>query len=77
MMLSMCLMDLSTLFFNLKHGPVSQTPSTPPEKTAIGIDSDLLKTNEDILAFQKIKKIVEVFLCLHIRQASKMLFVAA
>ena len=47
-------------FFNLKRGPVSQTPSTPMEKTTVGIalrvDSDLLKTNEDILAFQKKKK---------------------
>lgn len=77
MMLSMRLMDLSTFIFNLKHGPVSQTPSPPPENTTIGIDSDLKKTNEDILAFQKIKKIVEVFICLHIRQANKMLFVAA
>ena len=78
-MLSMRLMDPSTVFLNLKHGPVSQTSSTLLEKTKIGIvlriDSDLLKTNEDILPFQK--KIVEVFICLHIRQASKMLFVAA
>lgn len=60
MMLCMRLMDPSTIFLNLKHGPVSQTPSTPLEKTTIGIvlriDNDLLKTNEDILTFQKIKK---------------------
>ena len=60
-------------FFNLKHGPASQTPSTPMEKTTVGIalrvDSDLLKTNEDILAFQKKKKTVEVFIYLSDKQA--------
>ena len=69
----MRLMNPSTVFFfKLKHGPVSQTPSTPMEKTTVGIalrvDSDLLKTNEDILAFQK-KETVEVFIYLSDKQA--------
>ena len=42
------------------------------EKTTVGIalrvDSDLLKTNEDILAFQK-KETVEVFIYLSDKQA--------
>ena len=65
-------------FFNLKHGPVSQTPSTPMEKTTVGIalrvDSDLLKTNEDILAFQKKKK-NSGSVYLPVRQASRLMFV--
>lgn len=79
MILSMRLMDPSTVFFNLKHGAVSQTPSTPLEKTTVGIvlrvDSDLLKTNEEILAFQKIKKKNGGSVYLPVRQASKLMFV--